>query len=405
MTLDRQIAFGQVWFDPRTGQLHRDGSLIKLTPRAAEVLSVLTDRAQELVTKQELFDLVWGGRAVGDDALTSCIQELRGALRDDARRPTYIETYHRRGYRLMVPASFVASQPVAATLPIEEMGSSNLVGRDAELAQLARAFDQARLGRREMVFVTGEPGIGKSALVDAFVQQLSNSQEVRLAHGQCLDHHGVGEPYLPLIEALVRLASSPGGAVVKTILAAQAPAWLAQMPSLLTRSERGRLEARGRTTREHMLRELTLAIEAIAAGTPLLVKLEDIHWSDVSTLDWLAHVARRPEPARLMIAATFRPADPGADKETLGRLVAELGLHGQCREIALNPLGLDAIETYLQIRLKDGKAPARELAPVLLERTGGNPLFLTSIVKHLSQQQCYKSWSTRLHSARCAPVH
>jgi predicted ATPase len=113
---------------------------------------------------------------------------------------------------------------------------------------------------------------------------------IRLAHGQCLDQYGVGEPYLPLIEALTRLASSPGGSVVKAILAAQAPTWLAQMPSLLTRSERASLEARGRTTREQMLRELTLAIEAIAAGTPLLVKLEDIHWSDVSTLDWLAHM-------------------------------------------------------------------------------------------------------------------
>ena len=84
---------------------------------------------------------------------------------------------------------------------------------------------------------------------------------------------------------------------------------------------------------------------------PLLLKLEDIHWSDTSTLDWLAHVARRPEPARLMVIATFRPADVAAAKVGLGGLVTELALHGWCREIALAPLGLQAIESYLEARL------------------------------------------------------
>lgn len=80
MGADRQFAFGQVRFEPRSGEVCRDGRVIKLTPRATAVLCALVESAQQLVTKQELFDRVWGGRAVGDDALTSCIQELRGAL-------------------------------------------------------------------------------------------------------------------------------------------------------------------------------------------------------------------------------------------------------------------------------------------------------------------------------------
>src|SRR5262249_14595409 len=154
-----------------------------------------------------------------------------------------------------------------------------------------------------------EPGIGKTALADAFLDELRGEQTVRIAHGQCLDHHGVGEPYLPLIEAVLRLARAPDGGVLKEILASQAPSWLGQMPSLWSPAERSALEARGRATRERMMRELTHAIEAIAAETPLALKLEDIHWSDASTLDWLAHVARRPDSARLMVVATFRPAD------------------------------------------------------------------------------------------------
>jgi hypothetical protein len=155
----------------------------------------------------------------------------------------------------MVPAGPAAPQNDAPTSHIETSEPSGLVGRAAELAELARAFDHARSGRRQLVLVTGEPGIGKSSLADAFLEQLRGAHAARIAHGQCLDHHGVGESYLPLIEALTRLAGAPDGAVVKRILAAQAPSWLAQMPSLWTRSERNALETRGRATRERMLRE------------------------------------------------------------------------------------------------------------------------------------------------------
>jgi predicted ATPase len=213
-------------------------------------------------------------------------------------------------------------------------------------------------------------------------------ESCRARHSTILREIAVWQPYLPLIEALTRLAGGQDGTAVKQILWAQAPSWLAQMPSLWTRSERTMLEARGRATRERMMRELTLAIEAIASDVPLLLKLEDIHWSDASTLDWLAHVARRPEPARLMVLATFRPADVTAARAGLGVLVTELALHGRCREIALDPLGLQAVEAYLHARLGDdgGAAQWRGMAPLLLERTGGNPLFMTSIVNQLAQQ-------------------
>ena len=382
-----QFAFGAFRFNARSGQLWREGREVRLTPRAAAVLHVLAERALQLVTKQELLDRVWGGLAVSDDALTSCVQELRGALGDDAKRPHLIETRHRRGYRFMLPTTATERASVGAPLQAAAPEPSRLVGRQAELAELANGFEQARAGRRQIVLVTGEPGIGKSALAEAFLEQLRTSHAPVMAYGQCLDHHGVGEPYLPLIEALTRLAGGQDGAEVKQILSAQAPSWLAQMPSLWSRSERSTLEARGRATRERMMRELTLAIETMASETPLVLKLEDIHWSDTSTLDWIAHVARRPEPARLMVVATFRPADAAAARSGLGAVVTELALHGRCREIALDPLGLEAIEIYLRARLGDAAVEFREMAPLLLERTGGNPLFMTSIVNQLAHQE------------------
>src|SRR5215467_7576331 len=163
MAADRQFAFGLFRFDTRTGQLWRGGSEIKLTPRAGSVLHLLAERAPDLVTKQELFDRVWGGMAVSDDALTSCIQELRAALGEDARRLRTIETRHRRGYRLMVAAVPIADRSNVTVSPeLSAPEPSRLVGRSAEFEELARAFEHARSGRRQVVFVTGEPGIGKA---------------------------------------------------------------------------------------------------------------------------------------------------------------------------------------------------------------------------------------------------
>src|SRR5262249_54812338 len=110
-------------------------------------------------------------------------------------------------------------------------------------------------------------------------------------------------------------------------------------PSLWSRSDRRILEARGRATRERMQRELTHTVEAISSDSPLVLKLEDIHWSDASTLDWLAHVARRPEPARLMVLATFPPANAAAIAADLGGITSDLAVHGRCREILAEPVG------------------------------------------------------------------
>jgi DNA-binding winged helix-turn-helix (wHTH) protein/predicted ATPase len=385
---DRQFAFDRFRFDARTGELWTDGTHTRLTPRAAAVLTTLVERAERLVTKQELFEEVWGGLVVGDDALTSCIQELRHALGDDARRPRYIETQHRRGYRLIVPTVH-AGQGDHLTLPppADQPEPRKLVGRAAEMAQLEKRVQIAASGRRQLVFVTGEPGIGKSALVNAFTEVL-DANTARIALGQCLDHHGVGEPYLPLIEALTRLATSADGSLIRVTIATHAPSWLALMPSLWTKAQRSGMEARSRATQERMLRELTSAIEAIAANELLVLVLEDIHWSDASTLDWLTHVAGRPEQARLLVLATFRPTDVGAIATGLGVIMTELLLHGRCHEIALNPLNLEAVAAYLAMRLTGGDhlAQSDETARLLLERTGGNPLFMVSLVNQLAAQ-------------------
>lgn len=106
--MEQSVSFGRCRFDVETGQLWAGTEEIRVTPRASAVLKVLVARAGELVTKDDLFASVWDGAAVSDDALTSCIQELRRALGDDPKQPRFIETRHRRGYRFIAPVSSAA---------------------------------------------------------------------------------------------------------------------------------------------------------------------------------------------------------------------------------------------------------------------------------------------------------
>jgi TolB-like protein/Flp pilus assembly protein TadD len=121
------VRFGGFRFEPGPGRLWSGIREIRLTPKAAAVLRLLVSRAGQLVSKEELFALVWSDAMVSDDALTSCVQELRRALEDDARQPRFIETRHRRGYRFVAAleetAAAPAAAPAAATAAVEDIAA------------------------------------------------------------------------------------------------------------------------------------------------------------------------------------------------------------------------------------------------------------------------------------------
>jgi DNA-binding winged helix-turn-helix (wHTH) protein/pimeloyl-ACP methyl ester carboxylesterase len=107
--VNASVTFGDYRFESNTGRLWSGDREIRLTPKASEVLKQLVSHAGEPVSKTDLFATVWSGTAVGDDALTSCIQELRRAFGDDPKQPRFIETRHRRGYRFVAPLSSAPS--------------------------------------------------------------------------------------------------------------------------------------------------------------------------------------------------------------------------------------------------------------------------------------------------------
>jgi DNA-binding winged helix-turn-helix (wHTH) protein/predicted ATPase len=387
---NQPVTFGRFRLDPRRG-LWRGQQEVKLAPKALALLGFLLERAGDVITKDEVFRAVWPDTVVSDGALTSCIRELRKALQDDARQPRYIETLHRRGYRFIARASS-ASPPPPSFGPARSAGLRSPtgalpVGREREIQQLHRWFARADEGERQIVFVTGEPGIGKTTVVEAFLSQSAAAAPIRIGRGQCVDHYGAGEPYLPVLEALTRLCREPSGDAVVRVLAQHAPTWLVQMPSLVGTGELRALRRRAQAaTREGMLRELTEALEALALDAPVILRLEDLHWSDVSTLDWLAFLGRRPERARLLVLGTYRPVEVLAEEHPLKAVKGELQLHRFCHELALGRLGQADVEDYLVRRFRvGGEAPStvRSLAGQVQARSDGNPLFMVNIADDL----------------------
>jgi predicted ATPase/type II secretory pathway predicted ATPase ExeA len=254
------------------------------------------------------------------------------------------------------------------------------VGRESELGQLHALLHTAVSGQRQVVLVTGEPGLGKTALVEAFVRAAGERVPLRVGRGQCLEHRGAAEAYMPVLEALGRLCAAPGGEAIVAVLAQRAPTWLVQMPWLVTAAAAATLRERALgATRERMLREVVEALEALAAERPLLLVLEDLHWVDYSTLDLLTRLAHRREPARLLVIGTYRPADAMVQDHPLHPLAQELCIRGHGVELPLTLLAEEVVEDYLALRLRGGALPDG-LARRVHERTDGNPLFMVNLV-------------------------
>jgi DNA-binding winged helix-turn-helix (wHTH) protein/tetratricopeptide (TPR) repeat protein len=377
----------------------RNGEKITLAPKAFALLRHLAEHRGRLVTKHDLLDAVWPGVFVGDAVLKVAVREIRAALGDDAREPHIIQTVHRRGYRFIADVRLVDARNGAATPPANTLrligGSaagpapsgasapSTLVGRADTLERLRQHLALAMTGARQMVFVTGEPGIGKTSVVDAFLDELRRDSSATAARGQCLELSGAAEAYLPFLDAFGRLLREPRHAGLVGLVRRYAPTWLRQMPSLVQPSDRAALdeEVRG-ATRERMLREMAEAIEALSAEQPLVLVLEDLHWSDGSTVDLISALARRRESARVLVIGTYRPGDVILDQHPLRAMKQDLQVHHLCSELPLGLLDEADVQAFLDLRLRPHGLP-RELAHMLHERTDGNPLFLSAVVAYL----------------------
>jgi DNA-binding winged helix-turn-helix (wHTH) protein len=303
----RTFRFSAFTLDVENACVLHEGARLALSPKDFALLHHLVSHRSRVVPHAELLQAVWRETAVGPDVLKVRVRRLRRLLGDDAATPRFIASVHGEGYRFV--AAVVSSPFGAEASPPTAPPRPPVIGREAELAQLQGLLREAASGRRRIVFVTGEPGIGKTTLIDEFVERSAPAAGVWIGRGQCVEHYGSGEPYLPVMEALGRLARTDAHERLENVLRRVAPSWLLELPALVESEEREALHPQSPpATRERRMRELAEALETLttarvaASDPPLLVlALEDLHWTDPSTLELLAMLARRPDRARLMV--------------------------------------------------------------------------------------------------------
>jgi len=401
MTKHKQITFDAFTLDTANELLWKGSERVTLRPKTFAVLRYLIERPGQLETKQELLNALWQDLNIGDEALKHCVAEIRKALDDSAQSPRYIETVFRRGYRFIGTTS--TKQTVNGNLQAEVKkadqypvtSSSKLVGRASELARLHHSLAKAMGGARQVVFISGDQGIGKTSLVDAFLD-IVNVQSSKLkaqsiarpliTRGQCIKSHGAGEAYMPILEAFTGLCSKPDRKRIVGILRRHAPLWLSQMPSLISAAKlQSLLHSTSGATRERMLREMAEALEILTSETSLILVLEDLQWSDFSTLDLISYWAQRRGAARLLLIGTFRPLEVMTDDHPLRSIKEDLQTRQLGEEISLPSLDKNAIGEYLGRRFPDHRFPS-DTVLWIQQRTGGSPLFMVNMLDHMESR-------------------
>jgi predicted ATPase len=355
---------------------------LSLPPKAFAVLQFLVERPGRLVLQDEIIDAVWPSACVQPEVLKSQILDVRRALGDSARRPRFIETLHRRGYRFIAPVDRGLTQETPECRP------ARLVGRDVELKALREHLHKSLMGQRQFVFLSGEVGIGKTTVLDAFQRQAARAvPDLRIAREQCFESFGGKEPFHSMLGALDQLLRGPDQNEIAHIILSQAPTWVGKFPVLLTRERRASATpvSRPATLREGMFREILGALTSISASRPLLLIFEDLQWVDHATVDLLSALARNRTSGQLMLVATLRPTDLRKDIHPLKALVPDLLVHRLCQEIVLRPLTESDVATYLKLQCAVADPP-HGLATLLHRHSGGNPLFMMAALEHLTQR-------------------
>lgn len=354
--------------------LSHQGSPISLPPKAFAVLCVLLHQPGQLISKDALLDAVWGHRHVSESVLKTTISELRAALSDNVKQPRFIETVPRRGYRFIASVSSIQSKKSPAFPSVHQ----TFVGRQNAIEELLAVWDRVTRGHRRVVWVAGEAGVGKTTLVDNFVDVLNLSV---YAHGQCVEQHGTGEPYLPVLEALAGLCRQDSSLV--ELMRITSPTWYLQLPWLGTaeQHEKLRRELAG-VGQDRMLREFGELLDQYTQTKPLLLITEDLHWCDQATLQLMNHVARRRSHGRLMWVGSFRLTEVVTADHPLKSVRHELRLHDLCQEIALEPFSERDVADYLNQRFPENEI-SENLIRQLHARTDGLPLFLINIFDDL----------------------
>ena len=256
--------------------------------------------------------------------------------------------------------------------------SDKHVGRDSEMAELNHCFDMAARKSGSMVCLSGEPGIGKTMLAEAFLERASRDSQCHVAVGRCSERLAGTDAYLPILEALENLLNSPSGKVAAEVMKAVAPTWFAEMPQA-----GGSAEALPASTQERRKREFVTFLEALTREVPLILFVDDLHWADLSSTDLLLYSGLRSGSLPVLIVATYRPSDLLLPRHPFLDVKLELKARRLAKEIDLASFRPRDVEAFIEREFPSNRFPPG-FTDAVWKQTEGIPLFISDLLHDLS---------------------
>jgi DNA-binding winged helix-turn-helix (wHTH) protein/tetratricopeptide (TPR) repeat protein len=390
--------------DENLFELRFGGEVVTTQARVYAMIAYLLRHRERVVEKNELIRELWKAQAVSDAAISQTVMLARKALSDEGDGQRIIKTVRGRGFRFVAKVEVVhasaapQSSVVAARSPVAEAPPSvqpnevrdALIGREAELRDLLQRLAAAREGRGGLVLIEGEPGIGKTSLADA-VSALATAQGLDVQWGRAWEEGGA-PPFWPWVQVLRGLVNTEGEARVRAFMGRGAPELLALLPELANdptlsapETDHARAHFRLFDAMAGFLRRACgpacgPADPAANSGRrPRVFVLDDLHAVDEPSVQMLRFLAPDLDHGGLIIIGTFRDLE-------LQRQPVLAQLASSCAEnqrVRLRGLGESDVARWLERKLGHTSAP--QLVHGLHEASGGNPLLLAELTRHLDR--------------------
>jgi DNA-binding SARP family transcriptional activator/DNA polymerase III delta prime subunit len=283
------------------------------------------------------------------------------------------------------PEGGEVGQPLLIPLPNFLTGTGRVfVGREDELDHLRVAWKEAQAGRRRVVLLGGEPGVGKTRLAAVLAEELHPEGSTVLA-GRCDEDLGVS--YQPMVEALRHQVDHTPNAHLAARLGRFGGELTRLVPELAERAPglAAPLRSDPETERYRLFDAVAAWLGAVSADQPVLLVLDDLQWAARPTLHLLRHLVRSPTPMRLLVLGTYRDTELGRD-HPLVELLADLR-----RDEAVERLSLSGLDENEVVAVVEGAAghdldgEERALAGAIHAETEGNPFFVWEVLRHLTE--------------------
>ena len=355
-----------------------------LPPALSALVAAMIDKhASERPSAPMVAETLRGLSSGASAAATRDASHLRGAATgsDVPGQLTSVVTD-----RLRVPGTAPGNVPIASPNLSGVGGRTNrlsrrsgvVVGRARDVANIQAVYADVRAGCGALVCLAGEPGIGKTTLVESALQSLADDDEPPIvARGRCSERLAGTEAYLPILDALETAIEADQTGAVATLISRVAPSWHALMGRDDAADARGAL-----SSQERLKREMAALLQEASRERPVALFLDDLHWADASTVDLLSYLGARFERMRVLLLATYRDAELHASQHPFVQVQRDLETRGLARELSISLLSEAEVQDFID-RTYPGHGFPTDLARAMHVRTEGSPLFVADLLRWL----------------------